>query len=80
MARSSRDTGAGGADCAEGLGIAGLLEQQLQQSQADRYSWALGQFPMLAPKAYRWVPEMLEIDLQDLGCCRRHSGNVSGGG
>ena len=30
---------------AERLGIAGLLEQQLQQSQADRYSWALSQFP-----------------------------------
>ena len=46
---------------AERLGIAGLLEQQLQQSQADRYSWALSQFPELTPKAYRWVPEMIEI-------------------
>ena len=46
---------------AERLGIAGLLEQQLQQSQADRYKWVLSQFPDLAPKAYRWVPEMLEI-------------------
>jgi len=46
---------------AERLGIAGLLEQQLQQSQADRYKWVLSQFPDLTPKAYRWVPEMLEI-------------------
>jgi len=46
---------------AQRLGVAGLLEQQLQQSQAERYAWALGQFPMLPPKAYRWVPEMLEI-------------------
>jgi len=46
---------------AERLGVAGILEQQLQQSQADRYNWALGQFPILPPKAYRWVPEMLEI-------------------
>ena len=46
---------------AQRLGVAGLLEQQLQQSQAERYSWALSQFPMLPPKAYRWVPEMLEI-------------------
>jgi 3-hydroxyisobutyrate dehydrogenase-like beta-hydroxyacid dehydrogenase len=46
---------------AQRLGVAGLLEQQLQQSQAERYSWALGQFPILPPKAYRWVPEMLEI-------------------
>lgn len=43
------------------LGIAGLLEQELMQSQAERYSWALKQFPQLPPKAYRWVPEMLEI-------------------
>ena len=46
---------------AERLGVAGLLEQQLRQSQAERYSWALGQIPLLPPKAYRWVPEMLEI-------------------
>ena len=46
---------------AERLGIAGLLDEQLQQSQGDRYKWALGQFPILPPKAYRWVPEMLEI-------------------
>ncbi len=46
---------------AERLGVAGILEQQLQQSQADRYHWALSQFPILPPKAYRWVPEMLEI-------------------
>ena len=46
---------------AQRLGVAGLLEQQLQQSQAERYSWALNQFPILPPKAYRWVPEMLEI-------------------
>jgi len=46
---------------AQRLGVAGLLEQQLQQSQAERYNWALGQLPPLPPKAYRWVPEMLEI-------------------
>jgi len=46
---------------AQRLGVASLLEQQLQQSQAERYAWALGQFPILPPKAYRWVPEMLEI-------------------
>jgi Domain of unknown function (DUF1932) len=28
---------------------------------ADRYNWALSQFRILTPKAYRWVPEMLEI-------------------
>jgi len=46
---------------AQRLGVAGLLQQQLQQSQAERYNWALSQFPQLPPKAYRWVPEMLEI-------------------
>jgi 3-hydroxyisobutyrate dehydrogenase-like beta-hydroxyacid dehydrogenase len=46
---------------AERLGIARLLEQQLEHSQAERYGWVLGQFPLLPPKAYRWVPEMLEI-------------------
>ena len=46
---------------AQRLGVASLLEEQLQQSQADRYRWALSQFPLLPPKAYRWVPEMLEI-------------------
>ena len=40
---------------AERLGVSGILEQQLQQSQADRYSWALSQFPILPPKAYRWA-------------------------
>ena len=46
---------------AQRLGVADLLEAQLRQSQAERYEWALGQFPSLPPKAYRWVPEMLEI-------------------
>jgi 3-hydroxyisobutyrate dehydrogenase-like beta-hydroxyacid dehydrogenase len=47
---------------AKRLGVDGLLDQQLRQShQADLYNWALGQFPIMPPKAYRWVPEMLEI-------------------
>jgi len=46
---------------AQRLGVADHLERQLQQSQAERLSWALGQFPILPPKAYRWVPEMEEI-------------------
>ncbi len=46
---------------AQRLGVAGLLEEQLRQSRADIYDWALSQFPILPPKAYRWVPEMLEI-------------------
>jgi 3-hydroxyisobutyrate dehydrogenase-like beta-hydroxyacid dehydrogenase len=46
---------------AQRLGIAAVLEQQLRQSRADLYDWALSQFPAMPPKAYRWVPEMLEI-------------------
>ena len=46
---------------AQRLGVDRLLEDQLRQSRADLYDWALGQFPILPPKAYRWVPEMLEI-------------------
>ena len=46
---------------AQRLGVDRLLEEQLRQSRADLLDWALGQFPILPPKAYRWVPEMLEI-------------------
>jgi len=46
---------------AQRLGVAPALERQLQESRADLYDWALGQFPAMPPKAYRWVPEMLEI-------------------
>lgn len=46
---------------AQRLGVDAFLEQQLRQSRADLYDWALGQFPILPPKAYRWVPEMIEI-------------------
>jgi 3-hydroxyisobutyrate dehydrogenase-like beta-hydroxyacid dehydrogenase len=46
---------------AQRLGIAPILEQQLRQSRADLYDWAVAQFPAMPPKAYRWVPEMLEI-------------------
>jgi 3-hydroxyisobutyrate dehydrogenase-like beta-hydroxyacid dehydrogenase len=46
---------------AQRLGVAPMLEQQLRQSRADLYDWALNQLPMMPPKAHRWVPEMLEI-------------------
>jgi 3-hydroxyisobutyrate dehydrogenase-like beta-hydroxyacid dehydrogenase len=46
---------------AQRLGVAPVLEQQLRRSRADLYDWALGQFPMMPPKAYRWEPEMREI-------------------
>jgi 3-hydroxyisobutyrate dehydrogenase-like beta-hydroxyacid dehydrogenase len=43
------------------LGVEAVLERQLRRSRADLYDWALSQFPALPSKAYRWVPEMLEI-------------------
>lgn len=46
---------------AQRLGVDGLLEQQLRQGRSELYDWAHGQFPTLTPKAYSWVPEMLEI-------------------
>ena len=47
---------------AKRLGVDQLLDQQVRQShQASLYEWALGQFPIMPSKAYRWVPEMLEI-------------------
>lgn len=46
---------------AQRLGVDGMLETQLQQSRADFYESMIGQFPLMPSKAYRWVPEMIEI-------------------
>lgn len=46
---------------AQRLGVDELLEEQLRLSRSDLLDWALGQYPKMPPKAYRWVPEMLEI-------------------
>jgi len=46
---------------AQHLGVADLLDEQLRQSRAEFYDLVLGQLPRMPPKAYRWVPEMLEI-------------------
>jgi 3-hydroxyisobutyrate dehydrogenase-like beta-hydroxyacid dehydrogenase len=46
---------------AQRLGVAELLEQQLRQSRGDLLDRMLDQYPKMPPKAYRWVPEMLEI-------------------
>jgi 3-hydroxyisobutyrate dehydrogenase-like beta-hydroxyacid dehydrogenase len=54
---------------AQRLGVAEQLEEQLRQSRSDLLDWALAQYPKMPPKAYRWVPEMLEISktLQSAG-------------
>ena len=46
---------------AQRLGVADLLEKQLRSSRADLLDRMLDQYPRMPPKAYRWVPEMLEI-------------------
>ena len=46
---------------AERLGISSVLEEQLGKSRAELHDWVLSQFPAMPPKAYRWVPEMVEI-------------------
>ena len=39
-----------------------MLEQEIRSgARAPILDWSLGQFRILPPKAYRWVPEMQEI-------------------
>jgi 3-hydroxyisobutyrate dehydrogenase-like beta-hydroxyacid dehydrogenase len=46
---------------AQRLGVYEELEKQLLSSRPDQYNALLDALPLLPPKAYRWVPEMLEI-------------------
>lgn len=46
---------------AQRLGVHEVLEQELLGSAADNRDWILKRTPSMPPKAYRWVPEMLEI-------------------
>ena len=43
------------------LGVEQALEAEFRDSQADLYEWILSRSVSMPPKAYRWVPEMLEI-------------------
>ncbi|MDB5808692.1 MAG: hypothetical protein JWN94_814 [Betaproteobacteria bacterium] len=43
------------------LGVDAALEAQIKASRSDVYTWAVGALPAMPAKAYRWVPEMLEI-------------------
>ena len=42
-------------------GIMAALEQELRESMAESHDWIIGRTTTMPPKAYRWVPEMLEI-------------------
>ena len=46
---------------AQRLGVAEQLDKQVRASHGDRLEGILEQLPTMPPKAYRWVPEMLEI-------------------
>lgn len=43
------------------LGVIEHLEAEFQASQPEVYKWILGRAVGMAPKAYRYVPEMLEV-------------------
>ncbi len=43
------------------LGVDAALDRELQESAADNRQWILNRSTSMPPKAYRWVPEMLEI-------------------
>ena len=43
------------------LGVDAAFETQLLETQRDVYERVIGGLPVMPPKAYRWVPEMLEI-------------------
>jgi 3-hydroxyisobutyrate dehydrogenase-like beta-hydroxyacid dehydrogenase len=43
------------------LGVGQALDAEMQESIADVRKWILSRSTAMPPKAYRWVPEMLEI-------------------
>ncbi len=43
------------------LGVDAALEAQLKETHRDIYDRIIGALPVMPPKAYRWVPEMLQI-------------------
>lgn len=43
------------------LGVGQALDAEMQESIADVRKWILSRSTTMPPKAYRWVPEMLEI-------------------
>ena len=43
------------------LGVDAALEAQLRETHGEIYDRIVGALPVMPPKAYRWVPEMLQI-------------------
>ncbi len=55
------------------LGVAEELAAEFEDTQPEVYKWILGRTVGMAPKAYRYVPEMLEVatTFEDAGMTRR---------
>ena len=43
------------------MGVDEALDRELQESAAENRQWILSRSTSMPPKAYRWVPEMMEI-------------------
>ena len=43
------------------LGVEAIFEEQMRETRSDVYEWMIKVLPLMPPKAYRWVPEMLQI-------------------
>ncbi len=43
------------------LGVEEVLDAEFKESLGNIHQWMLNRTPTMPPKAYRWVPEMLEI-------------------
>ena len=43
------------------FGVEDIFEKQMRETRADVHDWLIGAMPVMPPKAYRWVPEMLQI-------------------
>lgn len=46
---------------AQRLGVADIFEEQMRETRSDVHDWMIKAMPVMPPKAYRWVPEMLQI-------------------
>jgi 3-hydroxyisobutyrate dehydrogenase-like beta-hydroxyacid dehydrogenase len=55
------------------LGVSEELAAEFEDTQPEVYKWILGRTIGMAPKAYRYVPEMLEVatTFEDAGMTRR---------
>ena len=55
------------------LGVAEEVAAEFEDTQPEVYKWILGRTVGMAPKAYRYVPEMLEVatTFEDAGMTRR---------